>query len=427
MQRSSLFALATGAALALAACRDSSEPLATEGELAQLVLPGCNTNDAKAKTRAHFGQPTQNQIAGPGGLIDQLIASTTEAGTTKLGFDVLERVELGVDVVGTAQTALDLVNAILPCIKAGATSIGPVAIFESRGAFAIRGGLGDNRPVYSHDGFSAVAPPSAPALYDTWSEWLGLPDGTFPDPRAIIYGTDFTLGNISNEQEFGTKGFDWNTLPVRSYPRPADGFLGLCVGSSTSDRIQSNHGVLQSIEGFYDPSEPPLELDCGNFNPDGTPKTSTSLLRRAVDMLSPQPLFATVLIGGSGSKPKGYSQKFVVLVSQGSLRFVQQPTAEKIGDPIAPPFTVQARTAALTPIANTAITIELRSNLGVPSNFQGTKTRTTNELGIATFDDIVVNSSGTYRIRAFATDGTEGLTLTEIFSDQFFIGTRSKK
>jgi hypothetical protein len=432
MHRSSLFALATGAALALAACRDSSAPLATEGELAQ-VRPGpaCNTADAKAKARSHFGQPTQNDIAGSGGLIDLLIASTTPEDSTRYGFDVLERVELGEDVVGDAQTALDLVNAILPCIQVGATSIGPKAIFESGGAFAIRGGLGDDRPVYSHNLFSAVAPPSEPVQYDTWSEWLGLPDNDFPDPRAIIYGTDFTLGNISNELEVGTRGFDWNTLPVRPYPRQADGFLGMCVGSSTSDRVQSNHptqqGVQQSILGFYDPSQPPLELTCSGFNPDGTPKNSASLLRRAIDIVSPQPLFATVLISGTGSKPKGYSQKFVVLVSQGVLSIIQQPSTEKIGDPITPPILIQARTAASTPIENMGITIELRSNLGVPSSFQGTKTRTTNELGIATFDDIVVNSSGTYRIRAFATGGTEGMTVSEIFSDQFFIGTRSKK
>jgi hypothetical protein len=434
MHRSSVFALAAGAVLALAACGDSREPLATEGELAQVRPgPGCNTSDAKSKARSHFGQPTQNEIAGPGGLIDLLIASTTEADATRYGFDVLERVELGEDVVGTAQTALDLVNAILPCIKAGATSIGPLAIFESEGAFAIRGGPTDRRPVYSHDRFSAVAPPSEPAAYDTWSEWLGLPDGDFPDPRAIIYGTKFGVGNISNEQEVGpnAKGFDWNTLPVRPFPRPADGFVGLCVGSSNSDRVQNNHavqqGVQQGILGLYDPSDLPLSLSCAGFDQNGNPTGSTSLLRRAINILGPQPLFAAVAVGGTGGKPKGYSHQFVVVVEQAALRFLVQPSSAKIGAVITPPIQIQARTAALTPIQNMSVTLELRSNLGVPSSFEGTHTRETNELGIATFDDIVVNSSGTYRIRTFASDGDEGMTVSEALSDQFFIGTRSKK
>ena len=440
MHRQSVLALATSAALALAACGDSPAPLATDGELAQ-VRPGtgatCNTSDAKNKTRSHFGQPTQNQIAGPGGLIDLLIASTSPADSTRYGFDVLERVELAENVVGTSQTALDLVNSILPCMQVGATSVGPKGIFESGGAFAIRGGpvgatpFMDKRPVYSHNGFSAVAPPTEPADYDTWSEWLGLPDDDFPDPRAIIFGTEFTVGNISNELEVGAKGFDWNTLPVRQFPRPADGLLGLCVGNSNSDRIQSNHGTGQNLEegilGFINSSLAPLSLTCTGFNPDGSPKSSASLLRRTLDILSPQPLFAAVAVGGTGGKVRGYSQKFVVLVTKAALRFEQQPSGARIGATITPAIEVEAKTENGTPIQNMEIRLELRSNLGVPSSFEGTTTQTTDHLGIATFGNIVVNSSGTYRLRAFATDGDEGMTVSEVLSDQFFIGTRSKK
>jgi hypothetical protein len=316
-------------------------------------------------------------------------------------------------------------------MQVGATAIGPKEIFETEGAFAIRGGDSDARPVYSHDDFSAMAPPTGPIEYATWSEWLGLPDANFPDARAIIYGTKFSVGNISDEQEFGATGFDWNSLPVRPFPRPADGLLGLCVGSSNSDRIQSNHGTGQNtaegILGLVNPSLAPLLLTCGDFNQDGSPKNPTGLLGRALDIVSPQPLFAAVAVGGTGGKVRGYSQKFVVLVTKAALRFEQQPSGTRIGAPITPAIEVEARTENGTPIQNMGITLDLRSNLGVPSNFQGTATQTTNHLGIATFGDIVVNSSGTYRIRAFATDGDEGMTVSEVLSDQFFIGTRSKK
>jgi hypothetical protein len=425
MGRTSVFALAAGAVLALAACGDSREPLATEPRLKPTPPgPSCNTSDAKSKVRSHFGQPTQNEVVE---MIDLLIASSTAADSTKNGFDALKRVELGQDVAGTPQTALDLVNAILPCIKVGATSIGPVGIFETEGAFAIRGGTGDAAPVYSGDDFSAVAPPASPAEFDTWSEWLGLPDGTtFPDPRAIIYGTPFDVGNISNESEVGSRGFDWNTLPTRSFPRPADGFLGLCVGSNLSDRIQNNHGTQQGVLGFYDPSQPPLSLSCAGFDQNGNPLVSTSLLHRAMDLLGPQPLFAAVRLGGTGGTPGGYSQHFGVLVTQAALRFTVQPSSAKIGDVISPPVKVEAKTAAGTPIQRIEVTIEARSNLGQPASLGGLTTRRTDEFGIVTFDDLVLNSSGTYRFQVFATNGAENLNVSTATSNQFFVGKKTK-
>jgi len=423
MARTSAFALAAGAALALAACSDSREPLATDPEFKPVPAGVCNTNDAKSKARIHFSQPTQNVVVG---LIDQLAASTNAADSTKYGFDALVYVETKTDVIGTPQTALDLVNALLLCMKVGATSIGPVGIFETQGAFAIRGGPTDARPVMSGDGFSAVAPPDTPPEFDTWSEWLGLPAGSaLPDARAIVYGTPFDVGDISDETEVGTRGFDWGSIPVRPFPRPADGFLGLCVGSALGDRVENDHGSSKGILGFYDPSTPPLSLNCAGFDQNGNPITSSSLLRRALDFFGPSPLFAAVRLGGTGGTPGGYSRHFVVLVLDAALSFKTQPPSVGLGDPFS--VQIEAKTAAGTPIQRIEVTIEARSNMGVPADLGGQLTRKTDEFGLVTFDNLTMNSPGTYRLRAFASSGNENLSVTEALSNQFFVGSRNKK
>lgn len=431
-------ALVAAAGLALGACGESSDPLPTSPQFKPTPPPSfsCDFDAARGFARAYFGQPTQNDV------VDKIdfAESTADPQRTAAGLDVFQAVAVGVDVVGTAAQGSNLLNSIAACSSLGATApIDWTGALGPQGALAVVGDGSTNvsDPVYSNDLFSAVAPPGG---VKDWSAWLRLPEDKpagdpieLPDPRAVVYGADFPVTpGLSPEPVFGTRGFDWNTLPARPFPfgleADDDGFFGICVASAATGRIQNNHSAtIHGILGFYNPLDPPLELGCEGFQDNGQP-VSTGLLRRAIDLLSPQPAYAAALVARrTGGTPGGLSQHFVVGPSAVKVT-VRTINDAKVGDVLNAPNGVKVDVATVlpngdpgVPLQLAEVTIELAGNSGVPANFSGDKTVLTDEFGVATFLDLKIFSAGGYTARVFTSGGLAGLPDAEGFSNPFHI------
>ena len=420
MRCACVVALAAASGIALAACSESRDSFPTSPQF-KPSPPGfvCDLNNATLLARQYFAQPTQNQVVA---LIGAMEPPASAGVRTARGLDVFERVALGTDVVGTTQIGSDLLNAIGACSSLNQTApidwLGPLG---PQGGFAVVGA--GSEPVFSRDGFSAVAPPAG----SSWSAWLDLPDleQNLPDSRAAVYGAPFPVtSGLSPEAVFGARGFDWSTLPVRPFPLNGDGFLGICIGLGATGRIQNNHSdaatTLQGILGLADPDDVPFALLCTGFDDSGNPLT-TGLFRRVIDALAPQPLFAAA--GTTPPKivtPGGWSKNFGVTPTGLQMAFVLQPEDGLVGQTLAP-VEVQVVTVNNLPVQNVGVTIDVLANLGQPAQLSGTLTRKTNEFGIARFDDLKIFSAGGYSYHATTSDGRGGLQPAQATSTMFHV------
>jgi hypothetical protein len=394
-------ALALAVGVILTACSESRESSPTEPSFKPTPSGFvCNLSTATSQARAYFAQPTQGDVVA---LVGQIGTSSTAADSTARVLDVFEKVAAGVDVVGTALEGSALLNAIGPCGQLGQTAtIDWTGALGAQGGFAVRGG--SNAPVISKDQFSAVAPPTG----KTWSAWLGLPATGLPDARAVVYGAPFTVTpDLSPETEFGARGFDWSTLPVApNFPLTGDGALELCVGSSTADRIQNNHVGSIPLNGVLGLGGSSL-LTCNGFDANGNVVTS-SLFRRVIDALAPQPLYAAAFgTRRTVGTPGGFSKSFVVDPTAITLTF--GPLKDGFVNTVIPSFTVTATTGAGVPMQNITISIINATNNGVPAQLDGPKNQITNEFGVATFSDLILHSAGGYVWHVTTSAGTDGI------------------
>lgn len=436
---------AAAAGLVLVACSETSDSPPTSpmvGRSSTAALSACNARafrDARGFARSYFAQPTQGVAVG---LIDA-IEDADDPLRTEKALDLIHLVALGTDVVGTAPVGSSLLNIVAACSDLGLTDdIDWTGALGPRGALEVVGDGSANvaGPVYAKDRFSAVAPPDG----KDWSDWLRLPLGgpgagdDFSDPRAVVFGAPFDVTQgLSPEVEVGSRGFDWSVLPPRPFPfgleEDDDGFFGICVASSSTERIQNNHSAtVIGLLGSYDPGDPPLELDCEGFTDEGQPVT-LGLFRRVLDLLGPQPAYAAALLGKkTGGTPGGFSKHFVVKPAQ--LRVtIENIRNTNVGDVLNSPDGVKVRVASIPPVQEPGVplqlaevTIEVLGNNGVPAQFSGDNTVLTDEFGVATFTDLQLFSAGGYTLRAFITDGLSGLPTAEGISNQFHIKNRRK-
>lgn len=439
-------ALTAAAVLALGACSDSTDSSPTSPLVAKsttAALTACNARafrDARGFARSYFAQPTQGAAVG---LIDAMENEADPVRTEK-GLDLFHLVALGADVTGTAADGSNLLNTIAACSNLGLTDeVDWTGALGPQGALAVVGDGSANvsSPVYAKDLFSAVAPPAGKG----WSAWLRLPDDDFDDARAVIYGAPFEVDeNLSPEPVIGERGFDWNTLPARPFPFGLDpnddGFFGICVESPSTARVQNNHptdgGSIDGLLGTYDPGLPPLGLDCEGFTVGGLPLPQTSsLLRRAIDLLSPQPAHAAALSRKTGGTPGGFSDHFVVGPS--ALRVIV--TDVRNGN-VGQNLDSEGAGAGVTVLVETVlpngdpgvalqlveVTLEIVGNQGEPADIDGDLDVLTDEFGVATFDDVKLFSAGGYTLRAFTTDGLSGLPAAEDLSNLFHIKNKGR-
>jgi hypothetical protein len=436
MYRTRFAAVLTAAAagLVLAACNESSDsptsPMVAGPSTAAVI--SCNNaafNSARNSARTYFVNTstvsTQNDAVA---LIDEMQAATGAARTGK-ALDVVEMVAAGINVKpGTDAAGSSLMNFLAGCGLLGLSDpIDWTGAIGPQGALAVVGNNSD--PVYAKDRFSAVAPPTG----KTWSEWLRLTAST--GFKAIVFGAPFTVTpDLSPEEEVGARGFDWNVLPTPPlFPfgtdEDDDGFFGICVASSSTERIQNNHtSTIKGILGSYDPGDPPLNLTCDTFTDAGLP-ISTGLLQRMMNALSPQPAYAAALLGKkTGGTPGGYSRHFVVKptalkVTVGTIRDANVNATLNGSDGVTVTVTTVPPPPATqgVPVQLTEVTISIAGNNGVVANFGGPHTALTNEFGVATFTNLKLSSAGGYVLTATLTDGLGGLDPATGFSNQFHI------
>ena len=407
MHRTRFAAVLTAAAgLALAACGESTDsptsPMVA-GPVTAAVI-SCNNqafNNARGFARTYFvNSSSVNTKNIATGLIEEMQAATGATRTAR-ALDVVAMVAAGVNVQpGEEAAGSSLLNFLAGCGGLGLSDpIDWTGALGPQGALAVVGNTSD--PVYAKDLFSAVAPPES----KTWSEWLRLTAST--SFRAIVFGAPFTVTqNLSPEEEVGSRGFDWNVLPTRPFPFGTDpdddGFFGICVASSSTERIQNNHSSsITGILGSYDPGDPPLELTCEGFTDIGQP-VSISLLQRVMNALSPQPAYAAALLGKkTGGTPGGFSRHFVVIpnalrVAVGRIADTKVKTALNGSNGI----TVTVTTSQGVPVQLTEVTLTIAGNNGTPAKFNGPHSALTNEFGVATFQGLTLSSAGGYILKA---------------------------
>ncbi len=91
------------------------------------------------------------------------------------------------------------------------------------------------------------------------------------------------------------------------------------------------------------------------------------------------------------------------------LTFVQQPSSTVAGAVIAPPVTVQVRDTANNPVAVQDVSVSLSLSSGT-GNLTGTIPRLTNATGLATFDDLTIDSSGLKALTAVSAGLTSAVS-----------------
>jgi hypothetical protein len=413
---------------------------------ATAAVISCNNqafNNGRGFARTYFVNPTQGTAVS---LVDAMDAATTVATRTARGIDLIALVAAGVDVkAGEEAAGSSLLNFAAGCSNLGLTDpINWTGALGPQGALAVvgTGSANESGPVYAEDRFSGVAPPGG----RTWSDWLRLPLGgpgtadDFSDARAVVFGAPFEVGpTLSPEDEVGSRGFDWNVLPPRPFPFGTafndDGFFGICVASSSTERIQNNHPdgttIIPGILGSYEPGDPPLELTCDGFQDNGQPVLTVGLFRRVMNALSPQPAYAAALLGRkTGGTPGGFSRHFVVKPTklQVSIGTIGNTT---VGSNLNGTAGVTVTVATIppgnpapagVPLQLAQVTIAIAGNSGLPANFTGNKVGLTNEFGVVVFTGLKSNSAGGYTLSATVTNGgLAGQAPVSGLSNQFHI------
>jgi WD40-like Beta Propeller Repeat/RTX calcium-binding nonapeptide repeat (4 copies) len=118
-----------------------------------------------------------------------------------------------------------------------------------------------------------------------------------------------------------------------------------------------------------------------------------------------------------GSNPTAISNSFTVEPGPPTvIVFVQQPTHAVVGDPIIPAVSVFVGDGIGggngNPVPGTDVTVSIASG---PGTLSGTKTRTTDSSGVATFADLSIDLPGSYTLQAAADGGSNPTTTSTSF------------
>jgi hypothetical protein len=217
---------------------------------------------------------------------------------------------------------------------------------------------------------------------------------------TLFYGWKVVFSTLSGETVQGVVA-DLNTLPV--YSSFAAKFkAGVCKVNDPLARALHQHGSDATILA-------PVQMSfCNGFDEENVvmsgPMGSFAFgLKRAASWLAPRPLYAampTRLGGGGAGLVDGLSEigpvSFTSVVS-----FSNPPKTIRLSrQPHNPPIAVTDTTSNGNPLAGVTITLSVVGNSGSFSFPSGSNIAVTNELGIATFPNFVIDKSGGYTITA---------------------------
>ena len=218
---------------------------------------------------------------------------------------------------------------------------------------------------------------------------------------TLFYGWKVDVSTLSNETVQGTVA-DLNTLPVYS-TFPAKFKAGACKVTHPTARALHQHGSDATILA-------PVQMSFCIGDDDvlgsvSSPMSSFALgLKRAASWFAPRPLYAAAMPtfagGGGAGLVDGLSEigpvSFTSVVS-----FSTPPKRVKLAaQPQDPPIAVLNQTSNGNPLAGVLITLTVIGNSGSFTNPPVGSTATTDEDGIATFSNLVIDKAGGYTITA---------------------------
>ncbi len=381
--------LAAGTALLLGAC-DSGTPTAPEAtRLASASSATCSPSEFVRAAADVAGRPST--LVDLASLVTNQNAGTPAATAAVVDvFAELARLADAGHAAGTwtAQNSTDGGNLTVLGLACGTFSLTGASTAETfksaldaSGLYEVRGGANDAAaPAVAHDGLGGVAAPAA-----GFGSWLS--------GRGLFYG--YPISTFAVEQ-FGGYAMDISLARPIFPPAtgPADlvdaGVVALCPvsnpGNYTVDqlRVTKVSHILPVADGF---------LNC--------PSTSASVARTTPTGFSL--LALAVASGGVGGTVRNFSPHEVVFPGSVNLSFVAQPVNGASGSLLTGSdgnaLAVKATGANGTPWEGVLIQLAALKNNGSFVAVCNDKAET-NEAGIATFSDAILNKAGGYRIVA---------------------------
>lgn len=413
------------AAATLAACAGdrATAPPAPRADVqsgATLTLV-CNFNQTKSDARAFFSSgsdPVFSIIRD----MQSLYGTGGAAAATPRGFDVLQQIAAARGTTrqgGTAANGNALTKDVLACM-----SVGPIpASFDvtaalGAGVYEVRGGTTDAvSPALAALAAAGQKSPASPEWgIESLSSWGARFNGV--GTRFLVYGAPLAVSAFTSEppaldaNNAAATGFDISTIPVmpglsfvNADGTPGQVRVGICIPQTTGTNPNRLLHAGATATSILDLSVPSFCSTLASASPSGVRGVFAALVRQAITFVLPTPAYA-FSIGGVGSLPSGLSPFGPIQVSASSvgLTFTQQPSNGSISAPISPPVTLKATTSSGTPVGGVVVTLTVIGNNGINAAVTG-NVATTNDLGIATFANLMVTKAGGYTIQASGSIG----------------------
>ena len=217
---------------------------------------------------------------------------------------------------------------------------------------------------------------------------------------TLFYGWKLDVSILSGETVQGTVA-DLRTLPV--YSSFSSAFkAGACKVNNSFARALHQHGTDVTILA-------PVQMSFCIGDDDVLTQSSSPAsvfafgLRRAASWLAPRPLYAampTSFGGGGAGLVDGLSEIGPVSFTS-TVSFSNAPTNIALSaQPHNPPIAVRNSTANGNALAGVTITLSVVGNSGSFTNPPQGNTAVTDDDGIATFPNFVIDKSGGYTITA---------------------------
>jgi hypothetical protein len=393
----------TGAVVLVSCTQDNTSApslVPTEATLAKANPNTCDFTVTRASAKEYFALLKDPVYAKIDAMQDAYKAGGA-ANTTTTGFAVLAQTAANVKdaskIKGTPDQGSTFVNDVFQCMTVagyspssdfsaalGSTGLFDVVFANSSAPVVARYAVG-NSPAFGAEPNGGTWPVSGPTLF---------------------YGSSVVVSTLSGETVQGVVA-DLKTLPVyESFASPFK--AGACKVTDSFARALHQHGTDVTILA-------PVQMTFCNGDDDvlGSVSSPTSSfaygLRRAANWLAPRPLFAATMPtsfgGGGAGLVDGLSEigpvSFTSVVS-----FSNAPTNIALSaQPHSPPIAVIDTTSKGNPLAGVQITLAVIGNSGSFSYPVGSNIALTNDLGIATFPNFVIDKSGGYTITATSAVG----------------------
>ena len=371
-------------------------PLPTEASLAKggPAAQTCSFSTANNDARDYFLDQKDAVFV----LLDEMQAAYRTGGAsaaaTKLaGMKVLARLGTAAQngknqVKGTPAQGSLFANDVLRCM--GESAIDFTDELGPTGLFAVR----DNSTataVVAHKWDADGYPTTGAPLYGA------EPTGTaWPlSQKTLFYGYQLTTATSLADEAPSGAVFELTTLPANLVFAPQIR-TGVCDVIDESARILHSHGndaVILPPAGVptFCTSPPPLTASRSGFS---------SMMQVAAKWFTPQPLFAAPLYGGGGGLVSGLSEIGPVTYTS-VVSFSNPPRDIKLSkQPQSPAIAVIDTTTNGNPLKGVVITLSVVGNSGSFTNPPQGYQATTNDDGIATFSNLVIDKSGGYTITA---------------------------